>query len=107
MTKSLQDIINGAQEDLREWCEDNPDCDPDYDGTLHEIADGAVPVYYNDLLDLAAGGNDLALTAPELGPAFDGEPTPINIIAANVYEAVTNALYAEWREIKEEREEEE
>ncbi len=102
---NLQDIIDGAVDELREWCKNNPGSDPTYDGPLHEFADGAVPVYNGDLLNLAAGNNDLALTAPALGPAFDGTPTPINIIAANVYEAVEAGLYEAWQEIEEEREE--
>ncbi len=105
MANDLQDIIDGAVDNLREWCKDNPDGDPTYDGTLHEFADGVVPVYTGDLLDLAAGNNGLAVTTPELGPAFDGTPTPVNIIAANVYEAVNDALHVVWQEIEEEREE--
>ena len=104
---NLEGIVYEAVEEFREWCKDNPGSDPTYDGTLHEFADGAVPVYNGDLLDLAAGNNDLALTAPEIGPAFDGTPTPINIIAANVYEAVEAGLYQAWQEIEEERKEEE
>lgn len=100
MSENLQDIIDGALDDLRAWCKDNPEGDPSYDGTLDEFVDGAVPIYHADLLDLAASDNEIALTAPELGPAYDGEPTPINIIAANVYEAVSNALHAEWQEIE-------
>ena len=103
----LQDIIDGAISDLREWCKENPDSDPTYDGALHEFADGAVPVYNADLLDLAAGNNELALTAPEIGPAFDGTPTPINIIAANVYETVEAELHEEWDRIEQAWEEDE
>ena len=104
MTISLQDIISGAVEELREWCKDNPDGDPVDNGILNEFADGAVPVYNYDLLQLAADlSNGLALTEPEIGPAFDGTPTPINIIAANVYEAVEAELHEEWRRIEEER----
>ena len=102
---TLQDIIDGAVDELREWCKDNPDGDPTHDGALHEFADGAVPTYNYDLLQLAAElSNGLALTEPEIGPAFDGTPTPINIIAANVYEAVEAALWEEWRRAQEERE---
>ncbi len=107
-TLDLQDIIDGTVEELREWCMDNPDGDPVDNGVLHEFADGAVPVYNYDLLQLAAElDNGLALTEPEAGPAFDGTPTPINIIAANVYEAVEAELHEEWRRIEEGREEEE
>ena len=106
-TLDLQDIINGAVEDLQAWCKDNPDSDPTDNGTLHEFADSAVPTYNYDLLQLAADlSNGLALTEPEIGPAFDGTPTPINIIAANVYEAVKAELYEEWGRIEQGRKDE-
>ena len=63
-----------------------------YDGTMdcgeiaHEIVDGMVPVYNADLLRLALDDLWLATSEPEIGPAFDGRPTAVNIIAANVYE---------------------
>ena len=62
--------------------------------SLFEIADSCVPVYTSDLMELAADDLSLAVDEPELGPAFDGSPTPVNIIAANVFEK----LYAEARE---------
>ena len=105
-TLDLQDIINRAVEALQAWCVDNLDSDPTDNGILHEFADGAVPIYNYDLLQLATDlTNGLALTEPEIGPAFDGTPTPINIIAANVYEAVEAELHEEWRRIEEGREE--
>ncbi len=101
---TLRDIIDGAREELREWCKNDPDCDPT-DEAIHEIADGAVPIYISDLMEMAVNSISLATATPELGPAFDGTPTPVNIIAANVYEAVETALYEEWETIKDEREE--
>ena len=56
-------------------------------------------------MELAANNLELATNTPELGPAFDGEPTPVNIIAANVFEAVEAALWQAHRDIREEREE--
>lgn len=67
--------------------------------TITEIADGAVPVYTTDLMELAAGNITLATATPELGPAFDGEPTPVNIVAANVYERLTEVAHDEWNRI--------
>ena len=100
----LDEVISDAIEELEEWCKANPGQDPDYDGTLHEIADNAVPVYHADLLDIAANNNDVALREPELGPAYDGTPTPVNIIAANIYELVSEALNNRWQEIEKEEE---
>lgn len=53
---------------------------------LSEIADSAVPVYTGDILDAASEDYGLLTTEPDIGPAFDGSPTPVNIAAANLYE---------------------
>lgn len=59
---------------------------------ISEVTDSSVPVYTYELLNLACENIDLAARVPELGPAFDGEPTPTNIIAANVYEYISDFL---------------
>ena len=55
---TLQELVDGATEQLKDWLlehlEDNPDTtstpcmrnDLDNCGTVHEIIDGAVPIYY-------------------------------------------------------------
>ena len=93
----LQDIIDDAIDALDNEYDHSDNLD--HNGALHEIADGSVPVYYSELIDVACDDRDLLLTEPELGPAFGGEPTPVNIIAANIYEAVSNAVHARWNEI--------
>lgn len=100
--QTLNEIIRDACKSLREDY-DIADVTEPHD-IIHEIADSSVPVYTYDLLQLAANHLELAVDTPELGPAFDGEPTPVNIIAANVFEAITEGLWEEWREIEEERE---
>ena len=65
----------------------------DLHDTVHELADGLVPVYTSDLMSLAADNLCLATDEPELGPAFGGEPTAVNIIAANVFEWLTTELW--------------
>ena len=105
MTQTLEEITQDAIDELRERAEDGGILrmnEPDYDGALAEIADSSVPVYTSDLMELAANNLDLATNMPECGPAFDGEPTPANIVAANIYEHVTQALWDEWDTIKEE-----
>ena len=62
---------------------------------IAEIADANVPVYYGELLELAAGDlatDGVGVVAPEMGPAFAGTPPAPNIIAANVYERLSEAL---------------
>jgi hypothetical protein len=99
----LTDIEKSAREELRDRWENYRE---DFEGgcesdVIHEIADSSVPVYTSQLLDLAAEDNCLATDEPELGPAFDGTPTPVNIIAANVYERLTEVLWEAWHELDE------
>ena len=96
----MYDILQGAREELREWVDDNPDHNEPHD-RIFEIADGWVPVYHSELIDLAGECHSLATDVPELGPAFSGEPTPVNIIAANVFEMITADLWEEWNKIEE------
>ncbi|KKK84065.1 hypothetical protein LCGC14_2787120 [marine sediment metagenome] len=103
MSQSLYEIIKLAREELRGRAKDNKDETEPHD-SIHEIADSSVPVYTGDLLQLAADNLELATAKPELGPAFDGSPTPVNIVAANVFEAIEAGLWEEWKEIESERE---
>lgn len=104
MSRDLDAILDDAAEEMRTWAKENPDDTEPHD-FIHETADSGVPVYHSDLLKLAAENHSLALDEPELGPAYDGKPTPINIIAANVYEAIEARMWDEWRSIESEREE--
>jgi hypothetical protein len=95
----LQDILDSAREELKEYAQGEIE---EISDAIHEIADGQVPVYTSDLMELAAEDIALATREPELGPAFDGSPTPVNIVAANVYEAITEALWEYWNDELEE-----
>ena len=101
--ETLQSCIDNAIETLKEWWEDG-ECRHarDIEDDIYEIADGAVPIYNSDLLEVAADSPMVAMAEPECGPAFDGTPTPINIIAANIYEAITEALHIAARDLEEE-----
>ena len=92
----LRDRWTNYREDFAGGCES---------GVIHEVADSMVPVYTSQLLELANEDNGLATDEPELGPAFDGAPTPVNVIAANVYERLTAVLWDAWREIENEESE--
>ena len=100
---TLDQIVQDAVEELRDWHADHQGEDEPHDA-IHEIADSAVPVYTGDLLRLAAENIALAVDEPELGPAFDGTPTPVNIIAANIYEHIEAVLWEAWREMLDEEE---
>ena len=66
---------------------------------IFETADSSVPVYTYDLLTIAASDLWLATETPDLGPAFDGSPTPVNIIAANIFEAIEADLWEYWQDV--------
>jgi len=87
-TMTLAQILTDAEYSARH--DFTVDASTDAHDTAHEIADGAVPVYYNRIAEVGASDLALILDEPEIGPAFDGSPTPVNIIAANIYERVFN-----------------
>jgi len=92
---TLHDLLGYVKENIKEAYECDSGADP-YE-MAHEVADGLVPVYTYDLLMMAADDLMLATVEPENGPAFDGSPTPVNIIAANIYDR----LYEEaWEELQ-------
>lgn len=97
---TLYELECDAIAELRAWHEDHPRDEPH--DAIHEIADTSVPVYTGDLLRLAAENLALATDDPECGPAFDGSPTPVNIIAANVYEHLERKLWDAWQTLEEE-----
>lgn len=102
----LRSILRSAREEFQErWTNYRDDFGArgEYaSDVIAEIADSSIPVYTSDLLALACEDNSLVVEAPELGAAFDGSPTPANIIAANVYERVTADLFEAFDEIQKE-----
>ena len=105
---TMYGLLQVTRESFREAVEYGHDLEEQMDilrdpgDTVSEVADSSVPVYTGDLMQLAANTLSLAVDEPECGPAFDGTPTPVNIIAANVYEALTADLYEYATELKEE-----
>src|SRR5262245_49318760 len=99
---TLSGLERDARDELRErWTNHRDDFDSGCESNvIHEIADSCTPIYTSQLLELANADNSLATDEPEIGPAFDGSPTPVNIIAANLYERLCNVLWEEWREIE-------
>ena len=97
---NIYELKQQARESLVEYLEYSPAAEP-YDA-IAEVADGSVPGYTTDLMECAADNIGLAVNEPELGPAFDGSPTPVNIVAANIYEEISNYLHDELDNILEE-----
>ena len=93
-----------AVDELTDLLREDPDRD-EHD-TIFQIADSSVPVYTSDILQLAADNIYLATVEPEIGPAFDGTSTPVNIIAANIFEEIERELWEELENIKQELEDE-
>lgn len=79
----------------------------DIGDVISEIADTNTPIYTYNILQYAVNNLNLATDEPEIGPAFDGTPTPINIIAANIYEAIAADLWEYWNDELEEMSQEE
>ena len=80
------DYLAMAREEATNAIEYDHDADPS--DVAHDVADSCTPVYNSTILQLAADNvNALALEAPDC-IAFDGSPTPVNIIAGNIYEAL-------------------
>jgi len=67
---------------------------------IFEIADNNVPIYTADILEMALCDLYLATEEPELGAAFDGSPTPCNIIASNIFSRIEQHLWERWGDIK-------
>jgi len=99
MNNDLYNTLEGLKEDLQDWINDNPG-DNDPGDTIFEIADSGVPVYTGDLLQFALDHLDFATAEPDLGPAFDGSPTPTNIIAANIFEYLEAELWEYYNDHK-------
>ena len=101
---TADELEQGIREDIREWAEDNPDNnDPAYDGSLHELVDGAVPIWTSELFELAAEYPDFRyVDDPGL---CDPERGAEGIIAVAIYDWLSERAWDEWHKIQEQREE--
>ena len=99
MAKELWKLLKDARAEYLERRRDYPS--EDASDVAHEVADSNVPVYTAELMRLASEDIELATAEPDIGPAFDGKPTPVNIVAANLYETILAECY----EAESEREE--
>lgn len=102
----MKALIESAVLDLETWAEENPDSTEPHD-EIFEITDSATPIYNAEILETISETPSLWSRETELGPAFDGTPTPVNIAASVIFEVIEEAMWDRWREIEEEREEEE
>jgi len=105
MAQTIENIIERAK---AEFIERYTDCEYPED-IIAEIADSSVPIYYNQIAQVAANDISLILDEPELGACtgsnFTGmENTPVAYIAANIYERVQAALFELLEEIQNQKE---
>ena len=101
----LDRIERDALAELKEDIQADP-LNEDWGDRIFEIADSHCPIYTSTILQLAADNLFLATEEPELGPAFDGSPTPVNIITANIFEHIYQCLWENLEDLQEEVKEE-
>ncbi len=96
-TRDLEDCIKDAKETLAENLEGQENylrrhgADETVSDSIHECADGGVPVYTGDLLDVFGSASELWCTAPDSG--FDGCDGITDAISRVIYDAIVQALY--------------
>ena len=69
----------------------------EHDDAVHEIADGAIPIYYWDIAQYAAHNHWLMTEVPEIS----SEGTAHDQIQANIYQYVVEGLYEHIEERRE------
>ena len=92
-TYYLEDLKEGAIEELEDriqWYEKEEER-YDEDDLISEIADNNIPIYTYDLLQYASNNFDL-IEPSQLYHGIDN-PSVTQIIIANIYELLTEALY--------------
>ena len=87
--------LRGLKEDLLSELEDNKEEimdleEDDRSDRIGEFADGCVPVFNYDLLEVAQDELWLAVDEPEI-LAFDGKSTAVAAIAGNIYQELVEA----------------
>ena len=114
--EAFQEIVDSVRQDVRtaidDYMKDNPDEDRDQiegsiddNGAITEIYDGAVPVYTGDIMEIGSLP-EVYNHVNDLGPAFDGESTPSNIIATSIYEILAEEANEQLHEYLDELENE-
>ena len=91
-TYYTEDLVKGAIEELEDRIkEEEIKIDEiELDDAINEIADNNIPIYTYDLLQYASNNFDLIQPSELQGE----EPSVTSIIQANIYEILTEELYA-------------
>lgn len=98
-----QEVEEAVREAIDQYIKDHPDESRSNvedrindDGTITEIYDSSVPIYNGEIMDLGSLP-EVFNHENELGPAFDGSPTPVNIVAGSLYEILEETAFEETR----------
>lgn len=95
--QDLQDCIDDAKESLAESLDGGANylrrhgADDTVSDAIHECADGAVPIYHYDLLNVFRSSSELWNEAPDCG--FEDGNGIMGAIQRVIYDAITSALY--------------
>lgn len=101
MAADMDDLKEQVRDSVREYYEQGY-LEEDPQGTISEIADTAVPVYNDQLLELPQKGGHmyLATESPPHASNLGEEGSAINAIAANVYNELRQEAQGEYNKIK-------
>ena len=86
---SMEHLERDVRVAMNELLDENKDHQYPED-LCHEVADAWTPIYTWNIAMYAASDITLLTEVPECGPAFDGSATPLNLIAANIYERLSD-----------------
>jgi len=106
--ESAKDSVKcGLEEHMDYLIKENPEYDRDeimdeINEEIHEIVDSAVPIYNHEIM-ACASVSDIWTRESELGPAYDGSPTLLNITAGLIYEYLSDYAYEVLDEIVNDR----
>lgn len=96
-TRDLQDCVNAAQNSLVDCLDGGANylrrhgADDTVSDAIPECTDGAVPIYYHDLLSVFQSSSELWHETPDCG--FEDDHGIMGAIQRVIYDAINSALY--------------
>lgn len=100
---TIQVLTESAIEEFKD-CLENGECanESDISDLIHQLADNHVPIYNYDVLEVAMSDLRLAISEPELWPAY-WKHSAVNLIMSNIYEYISNELNNRYNKNKTEK----
>ena len=87
MTDLIQELIDDLNDNIEEI--KHADHPHDY---VYELVDSHVPIMHNDLLNYALHNHYIATSTPDIF-TFDGSHSPVNAIAGNIYQELSETAH--------------